>query len=161
MPLPSAFAQQDPYEKYVKTSKDFQPVKQDKAWALKAFPSWTFMPWYAEWPLGFDDASGKFQLDNGMNGSFTNRGGADRIDWINKFHLRFYMDHTAGKGDLHQWDSLSPTKEKDKAILDTLHGNGMRPRPVNAAMKTKLRRHHPREHPGSEELAVARRLRPG
>ena len=70
---------QDPYEKYIKTSKDFQPVKQDKAWALKAFPSWTFMPWYAEWPLGFDDAAGKFQLANGMNGSFTNPGGADRI----------------------------------------------------------------------------------
>ena len=135
---PHALAQQDPYETYVKTSKDFKPVKQDKDWALKAFPSWTFMPWYAEWPLGFDDAAGKFQLDNGMNGSFTNRGGADRIDWINKFHLRFYMDHTAGKGDLHQWDSLNPTKPKDKAILDTLHGNGMRPRPVNTAMKTKL-----------------------
>ncbi len=135
---PLAFAQQDPYETYVKTSKDFKPVKQDKAWALKAFPSWTFMPWYAQWPLGFDDAAGKFQLANGMNGSFTNRGGADRIDWINKFHLRFYMDHTAGKGDLHQWDSLNPSQEKDKAILDQMHGNGMRVRPLNAAMKAKL-----------------------
>ena len=35
----SASAQDDPYEKYVKTSKDFQPVKQDKAWCYKAFPS--------------------------------------------------------------------------------------------------------------------------
>lgn len=130
--------QQDPYEKYIKTSKDFQPVKQDKAWALKAFPSWTFMPWYHQWLPGFDDAAGKFQLDNGMNGSFTNRGGDGRIDWINKFHLRFYMDHTAGKGDLHQWDSLSANNPKDKAILDILHSNGMRPRPVNAAMKAKL-----------------------
>ncbi len=131
-------AQQDPYEHYVKTSKDFQRVKQDKAWALKAFPSWNFMPWYAQWPLGFDDAAAHFQLANGMNGSWTNRGGSGRLDWINKYHLRFYVGHTAGKGDLHQWDSLSPARKKDKAILDILHSNGMRPRPVNAAMKARL-----------------------
>jgi hypothetical protein len=35
----------DAYENYVNTSKDFKPVKQDKAWAMKAFPSWVYMPW--------------------------------------------------------------------------------------------------------------------
>ena len=39
----------DPYEKYVKTSKDFKPVKQDKAWALKAWPridTWAVRRWF-------------------------------------------------------------------------------------------------------------------
>ena len=35
----------DPYETYVKTSVDFQRVKQDKDWAWKAWPVWTYMPW--------------------------------------------------------------------------------------------------------------------
>src|SRR5277367_6528874 len=101
--LPPTFvrAADDPYEKYVNTSRDFQPVKQDKQLALKAFPSWTVMPWYFQWPIGFNDASGKFQVENGMNGAFCDRGASDRLDWMNEFHLRFYMDHSAGKGDLH------------------------------------------------------------
>ena len=56
----AAPAQDDPYEKYVKTSQDFKPVKQDKDWALKAFPSWIYMPWYYQWTIGFDDAAGEF-----------------------------------------------------------------------------------------------------
>ena len=39
-----ATAQADPYETYVKTSRGFQGVTQDKAWRLQAFPSWTYMP---------------------------------------------------------------------------------------------------------------------
>ena len=50
----------DPYEKYVQTSKDFKRVKQDKEWALKAWPSWVYMPWYAQWTIGFDDAAAEF-----------------------------------------------------------------------------------------------------
>ena len=34
----------DFYEQYVRTSKDFRPVKQDEGFLLKAFPSWTYMP---------------------------------------------------------------------------------------------------------------------
>ena len=124
---------QDPYEKYVKTSKDFQPVKQDKAWALKAWPSWTFMPWYYQWKIGFDDASGAWCKKVGINGAFTDHGDPKDLAWINKYRLRFYNDHTAGKGDLHLWDG---GKEKDH--LDELHGNGVRTKPINAAMKARL-----------------------
>jgi hypothetical protein len=49
--LQSAHAQQDPYEEYVKHSKDFKSVKQDKGWALKAWPSWTYMPWSYQWNI--------------------------------------------------------------------------------------------------------------
>jgi hypothetical protein len=128
-----ASAQDDAYATYVKTSRDFQRVKQDKAWALKAFPSWTVMPWYYQWNIGFDDASGRFQLANGMNGSFCDWGASGRLDWIDKFHLRFYTDHSAGKGDLHQGAGEFISRYKDR-----IHGMGIRVRPVNAAMKTRL-----------------------
>ena len=132
----SAWAQtpsQDPYEKYVKTSKDFQPVKQDKAWALKAWPSWTFMPWYYQWKIGFDDASGAWCKKVGINGAFTDHGDPTHLAWINKYQLRFYNDHTAGKGDLHLWDG-----GKEKEHLAELHGNGVRTKPINAAMMARL-----------------------
>ena len=40
-----AAAQDDPYEQYVRTSRDFQRVKQDADWLWKAFASWSNMPW--------------------------------------------------------------------------------------------------------------------
>ena len=43
----------DPYEDYMRTSPDFRPVKQEKAWALKAWPSWTYMPWTYQWTIGY------------------------------------------------------------------------------------------------------------
>lgn len=131
--LNTAFAEEDPYETYVKTSKDFKPVKQDKDWLLKAYPNWTFMPWYFQWTIGYDDAAGKFCNEVGFNGGFTDRGDASRLKWFEKFNLHFYMDHTAGKGDLH-------LGANSKAYRDALHGTGVRIRPVNAAMKTRLER---------------------
>ncbi|HZK81105.1 MAG TPA: hypothetical protein VFC46_08565 [Humisphaera sp.] len=53
----------DSYEQYVKTSKDFQPVRQDPAMLLKAFPSWTYMPWTYKWTIGYNDASGKWSAE--------------------------------------------------------------------------------------------------
>ncbi len=121
----------DPYEQYVKTSKDFRPVKQDKDWLLKAYPSWLYMPWTHQWTIGYTDESGKWSLKHGYNGAFIDWGNiaagesrTGRIDWINKFGLRFYVDHLAGKGDLHMWDGGIPKK-----FLDQVHGNGIR---VNA-----------------------------
>src|SRR6185437_13590405 len=130
----------DPYEQYVKTSKDFHPVRQDKAWLLTAYPSWTYMPWTFKWTIGYNDASGKWSVDHGYNGAFIDWGNisADgsktgRIDWINNFKLHFYMDHLAGKHYLHQWDSAEM-----KRHYNELHSNGMRPKPLNAAMAQTL-----------------------
>ncbi len=91
----------DPYEHYIKTSKDFKRVKQDKEWCYKAWPGWIYMPWYAQWTIGQTDAGGKFSQDSGYNGAFTDHGNAGYLDWINKYKLRFYNDHTAAKGYLH------------------------------------------------------------
>ncbi len=132
-------AQEDPYEKYVKTSKDFQPVKQDKDWALKAWPSWTYMPWTFRWTIGYDDASGEFSRKYGYNGAFldwgrTEVGGQDKLAWINKFKLRFYVDHTAAKRYLHLWDGGEANRYRDQ-----LHGAGVRVKPVNEEMKRTLK----------------------
>lgn len=138
----TAGAQDDPYERYVKTSEDFRRVKQDKAWCLAAFPAWTYMPWTYQWPIGYNEQSGRWSLAHGYNGAFVNGGDiaaegspTGRLDWINRFKLRFYTDHTAGKGDLHLWDGDQLSRH-----LDALHGTGLRPTPLNQAAFEKLRR---------------------
>ncbi|NRA36992.1 MAG: hypothetical protein HRU15_02525, partial [Planctomycetes bacterium] len=125
----------DPYVDYIKTSKDFKAVKQDKEWAYKAWPSWTYMPWYFQWGIGHGDAGGKFSKDMGYNGAFTNGNDNSYLDWINKNKLRFYNDHTAGKGDLlirHKSDA------EVKYIKEKVPGTGMRKSNINDALYKKL-----------------------
>ena len=127
-------AEDDPYQAYVLTSKDFQPVNQDKDWCYDAFASWTYMPWTYQWTIGYDDASGNWSLEHGYNGAFLDEGrifvgGQYKLGWINKFGRHFYMDHTASKGYLHPWDGSSGVP------YDLLHGNGVRVKPVNDEMK--------------------------
>ncbi len=57
-----------------------------------------------------------------------------KLEWINRFKLRFYLDHTAGKRYLHLWDG-----DEFKPHLNELHGNGVRTVPVNNALAQKLR----------------------
>jgi hypothetical protein len=138
----SSVAQDDPYEKYVKTSKDFQPVKQDKAWCYKAFPSWTYMPWTYKWTIGYTDESGRWSVEHGYNGAFIDYGRTEannsktgKLDWINGFKLHFYMDHTARKWNLHLWDGYDEMERH----ADAVHGGGVRIRPVNNSMAQVLR----------------------
>ena len=128
------------YETYIRTSQDFREVKQDKAWALNAWPAWTYLPWTHQWGIGYSDAAGQWSVKNGYNGAFvyrdgigTNESPTGRLDWINTFGLRFYVDHAAGKGLLHLWDG-----DKVKPHLEQLHGTGMRPVPLNAATRLQL-----------------------
>jgi Beta-galactosidase trimerisation domain len=130
----------DAYETYVNTSKDFRPVRQDKAWCYKAFPSWTFMPWTYRWTIGYDDAAGQWSLDHGYNGAFIDRDGigtdgspTGRLNWINKYKLRFYVDHLAAKRYLHLWDGNEMLPN-----ANAVHGAGVRTPPVNEAMRQTL-----------------------
>lgn len=130
----------DAYARYVRTSTDFRRVKQDKAWCEKALPGWLFMPWTYQWTIGYTDDSGRWSLAHGLNGAFLDGNGGQpdsppgKLTWINKFGLRFYMDHTARKHFLHLWDG-----GQQKAHLAELHGAGVRTVPVNAALGEKLR----------------------
>jgi len=129
---------EDPYETYILTSKDFQPVKQDKDWCYESFPSWTYMPWSYRWNIGYTDAAGQWSLEHGYNGAFLDWGRTvvdddyDKLAWIDKYGLRFYMDHTAAKRYLHVWDG------NQTPPYDLLHGNGVRTVPVNDALKATL-----------------------
>lgn len=139
---PAFGADPDPYEQYVKTSHDFQPVKQDAAWLRQAFPDWVYLPWTFQWTIGYTDDSGKWSLANGYNGAFidwdyidANGSKTGRLDWINKHGLRFYVDHLAGKRELHLWDGGVP-----KDMVEAVHGNGVRKPAVNEAMRDRLRK---------------------
>lgn len=139
--LIAARAAGDSYENYVRHSEDFRPVKQEKAWAWKAFPSWTFMPWTYQWPIGYTAESGRWSAEQGYNGAFVDHddisaegSATGRLDWINQFKFRFYLDHAAGKGLLHLWDG-----DKVKPHLAELHGTGVRSVPLNEATRSLLR----------------------
>ncbi|WAC19718.1 beta-galactosidase trimerization domain-containing protein [Luteolibacter sp. SL250] len=141
MPLVARASAEDHYEAYVRNSEDFRRVKQDKEWALKAWPSWTYMPWTYQWHIGYDDASGEWSRTHGYNGTLMDQGHLlqeatrkGRLDWIDKHGLRFYLDHTAGKGVLHLWDG-----DKVKPHLEQLQGTGVRNVPLNAAAEAGLR----------------------
>ena len=139
---PVCGAEPDPYEVYIRTSKDFQPVKQDKAWLLQAYPGWLYMPWTHEWTIGYTGNSGQWSVASGYNGAFVDWDRIDtgdsktgRLDWINKFGLRFYVDHLAGKRELHLWDGNIP-----KNSVSQVHGGGIRVNPVNDAMRGRLQK---------------------
>lgn len=136
-----AWSADDPYESYVMSSKDFKRVKQDEGVCCKAFPSWTYMPWTYQWSIGYTDESGKWALGHGYNGAFidwdhigTASSKTGKLDWINKFKFRFYVDHTAAKRFLHLWDG-----NEMKPFANEVHGNGVRVKPVNAAMFETLK----------------------
>jgi hypothetical protein len=136
---PTANAEQDHYEQYVKTSKDFKCVNQEKEWIVKAFGSWTYMPWSYQWNIGYDDASGQWSIGNGYNGAFLDHGqtivdGVNKLEWINKFKMRFYVDHTASKGYLHLWDGGDFEEH-----AELIHSTELRAKPVNNEMKDKLK----------------------
>ncbi|HET6382109.1 MAG TPA: beta-galactosidase trimerization domain-containing protein [Armatimonadota bacterium] len=128
----------DAYTSYIRTSKDFQRVRHDKAWLDKAFPGWIFMPWTYQWTIGYNEASGRWSRAHGYNGAFLDgtNGTPDsppgKLAWINQFRLHFYMCHTAEKGYLHM------RKGEEIPHLQELHGNGVRTVPVNAALAAKL-----------------------
>lgn len=133
----------DPYEAYVRTSEDFRVVKQNPGWARQAFPSWVYMPWTAHWGIGYTEESGRWSVTHGYNGAFIDRDAIEaegsktgRLDWIDRFQLRFYVDHAADKGLLHLWDG-----DAVRPHLAELHGTGLRSVPLNEATRAKLQEH--------------------
>ncbi|MBM4031895.1 MAG: beta-galactosidase [Planctomycetes bacterium] len=98
--------------------------------------TWIYMPWRFQWGIGTGDEGGQFSRDYGFNGGFTDHGDRSVLPWLEKWNLRFYNDHTAGKGYLF----LNPTNwkasQKDGRAL-RFGGGG--PRPLDDAMLEKLK----------------------
>ncbi len=90
----------DPYRRYIATAPEFRPVRQDPAFLIGRWNTWIYMPWRHQWTIGTGESGGRFCRDFGFNGGFTDRGEGP-LGWLARWDLRFYNDHTAGKGDLH------------------------------------------------------------
>lgn len=114
------------YLDYVTRAPEFQriPAKDGGRWN-----TWIYMPWRYQWTIGTGEEGGRFCRDHGINGGMTDHGQGP-IDWLERWKLRFYNDHTAGKGDLY----LMPGG-LDAALKDP---RAVRPRPLDAALQAKL-----------------------
>jgi hypothetical protein len=128
----------DPYLRYVNTAPEFRPVRQDPAFLIGRWNTWIYMPWRYQWTIGTGDAGGRFCRDFGFNGGFTDHGEGP-LDWLGRWNLRFYNDHTAGKGDLHLRGSENKANfqrdQRDPRIIR--HGTDG-PRPIDATFTRRL-----------------------
>jgi len=91
---------EDPYLNYIKTAPEFRPVPQDPDVMIGRWDTWLYMPWRYRWTIGTGDEGGRFCRQYGFNGGFTDHGRGP-FEWLEKWNLRFYNDHTAAKGYLH------------------------------------------------------------
>lgn len=94
----------DPYYRYIVTAPEFQRVKQDPRVLVGRWDTWLYMPWRYQWTIGTGDQGGRFCREFGINGGFTDHGEGPFV-WLEKWNLRFYNDHTAGKGFLYLRDA--------------------------------------------------------
>ena len=136
---PEAQAGSDPYRHYVETAPEFRPVRQDSALAIGRWNTWLYMPWRYRWTIGTGEAGGRFCRDYGINGGFTDHGQGP-LDWLDRWDLRFYNDHTAGKGDLY----LNGANDRKNFQADQRNPRAIRhgtdgPRPLDPALDASLR----------------------
>jgi hypothetical protein len=129
----------DSYRRYIETASEFQPVPQDPELLIGRWNTWLYMPWRYRWTIGTNEAGGRFCRAYGINGGFTDHGEGP-LDWLARWNLRFYNDHTAGKGDLY----LAGSKDRTSFQADQRNPRAIRhgtdgPRPFDAELWQKLR----------------------
>ncbi len=120
----------DPYYAYVTQAPEFQPVRGRPG--LGRWDSWLYMPWRYRWAIGTEEAGGRFCETYGIHGGMLDYGRGP-LAWLERYKLRFYNDHTAGKGDLHLngdgFERLARdpralrTRPLDGVLLARLQGN--------------------------------------
>ena len=89
----------DTYLAYLRQAPEHRRVRQDPALTQGRWDTWLYMPWRYRWHIGTDRRGGEFCRDYGINGGVMDHG-AGPLDWLERWGLRFYNDHTAGKGSL-------------------------------------------------------------
>ncbi len=97
----------DPYQEYLARAPEFRAVAEVPARS----DGWLYMPWRYQWTIGTGDEGGRFCRDHGITGGFTDHGQGP-LDWLAKWGLSFYNDHTAGKGTLYLRDANASEKWK-------------------------------------------------
>ena len=114
-------------------------MRQDPAFLLGRWNTWIYMPWRYQWSIGTGEAGGRFCRDFGFNGGFTDHG-AGPLDWLARWNLRFYNDHTAGKGDLYLHGANNQTNfQGDQRDPRAIRHGTDGPRPINAELVRRLR----------------------
>jgi Beta-galactosidase trimerisation domain len=131
---PPEGAANDPYLAYLATAPEYRPVDLSPE-RLARWDAWLYMPWRYRWAIGTEEAGGKFAQQHGMRGGVSNQGRGP-LDWLTRWGLRFYNDHTAGKGGLHL---LLPAdfrrlQADPRAVRTGRDG----PRPLDAALLAEL-----------------------
>ena len=137
----------DPYSAYIIQAPEFQPVRLDSAAGPGRWDTWLYMPWRYRWAIGTGEAGGRFCQTYGIHGGVSDHGQGP-LAWLTRWQLRFYNDHTAGKGDLHldgndftrlarDPRALRP-RPLDGPLLATLQGNLARTIPALRASPLRL-----------------------
>ncbi|MCM8540374.1 MAG: beta-galactosidase trimerization domain-containing protein, partial [Lentisphaeraceae bacterium] len=109
------------YQNYISTSKDFHQIRKienlDDYWA-----NWIMMPWRTQWGRKFDDKLAKEMAEWGYNGAFQDHmPNESTSSSLEKYNLRWYLDHTAGKGQLYlKPDVFKKAKKSDRRPI-SLH----------------------------------------
>ena len=130
-----ALAAEDAYLSYVRTAPEFRRVAQDPKVLIGRWDTWVYMPWRYQWHIGTGDEGGQFCRDYGFNGGFTDHGRGP-LDWLDKWKLLFYNDHTAGKGYLYLHRANWKRAQTDaRAIRFGARG----PRPLDRTMLATLK----------------------
>lgn len=128
-----AFAATDPYLHYLQTAPEFRRVPPPPKPAGR-WDTWLYMPWRYRWTIGTGEAGGRFAARHGINGGVADHGRGP-LDWFARWDLRFYGDHTAGKGDLFLRGVATGEKARDpRAVRASAAG----PRPLDAALRARL-----------------------
>jgi len=127
--------EEDAYLTYVKTAPEFKRIEQSPEMMIGRWDTWIYMPWRYKWHIGTGDEGGQFCRDYGFNGGFIDHGSGP-LDWLNKWKLRFYMDHTAAKGYLylHRKKDFKGDMRNARAIRNGARGQ----RPLDNTMLAKL-----------------------
>ena len=116
------------YLDYLRQAPEFQSVKPVSA---RRWDTWIYMPWRYRWTIGTGDEGGRFCRELGINGGMTDHGEGP-LAWLERWNLRFYNDHTAGRGDLYlEPGGLDARLRDPKAV---------RPRPLDPALAARLER---------------------
>ena len=127
---PPAARQGDGYREYVRQAPEFRRVRQDPGLLAGRWDTWLYMPWRYRWTIGTGPEGGRFCRDHGINGGMTDHGHGP-LPWLEKWGLRFYNEHTAGRGPLYlDPGGLGKTLPRD--------GRAVRPRPVDRSLLDEL-----------------------
>jgi hypothetical protein len=130
---PEPQGETDPYYIYLTQAPEFRPVRPmsptSPAAGLGRWDTWLYMPWRYRWTIGTGEAGGRFCRGYGIHGGVSDHGEGP-LPWFARWQLRFYNDHTAGKGDLHLEDAgFGRLARNPRAV---------RPRPLDGALLARL-----------------------